>query len=838
MAPLDLGSGVGGNFGSSDEGLGSGEIAGVAVRSDKEVQAEAVDTITTAVAAAIAGAVAAAVASAVAGAVAGLVAGSVGGAAGGAAAGGAGGAGGGGGGGGAGGVTPLVFGAQRMSASSGLAMNQSAMQTGVADGLGWANGKFNLVKSSSRAQRNASTSAGGRLAGKGTGGGGEEEDDDDEDPFMELLDTMVTTGIAAALLVTLRLGLHLYYSRYANAGYYRALRRVTDSSASTDSAPSRRVPRLGVRRVRSVEARLSHRRQRRDANERPPVFKPLPGAFVFPSIEFMFFGIFSLGLTESAVAALCSDTCHSTVIQHWPISVCTATAVAVLAVVAFFTFLSFVVLVNFQCRFSAQLWSKAEATDLKDVEDPLMRLVSRCRLSCRRSTLMDRQTGSFDKSEEDASEPERTERLLASPLTLLHTNAGDAYDALSLFWLSRSSSGGCLKTFFDFAFFLGMLSLGVAYGMEDWAENHGQVVEQGIAVIAIQFGLCFYILCIRPTVDRLGGTLDAIQLAVEGSATFMLVLVFVFPDRAVSLMELSFLLALAAVGIPMILIYYDSILCPLVKAMLTVRSCSSLRTAVVEFVASIPGIALNMMGYDTADLVDTVTSEASQGGGGIVVLPLRERIKAAMVLQRFYRGHVARVEVRRRQGAFAGQTSASQVLSRVRTRIRSCIEAPVRIKKRIRAGSGAIVPSTVVVECVDGVPAEAAPVRTKIRVRSSADSSALSAAAAAAPCEAAPSAAAASTDVHALTRVKTRVRVCSYAENYAVTATETATETATTRTKTRVRMRVADDPAPTVVRTKTRIRIPSEAPPPPAAAPEVSASFVDIFSMPKRLGWF
>ena len=237
-------------------------------------------------------------------------------------------------------------------------MNQSAMQTGVADGLGWANGKFKLVgKRSSRAQRNASTSAGRRLAGKGTGGDGEEEEEE-ADPFMELLDTITTTGIAAALLVTLRLGLHLYYSRYANAGYYRALRRVTDSSASTDSAPSRRVPRLGVRRVRSVEARLSRRRQGRDANERPPVFKPLPGAFVFPSIEFMFFGIFSLGLTESAVAALCSDTCHTTVFLHelLPVSVCTATAFTVLAVVAFFTFLSFVVLVNFQCRFSAQLW--------------------------------------------------------------------------------------------------------------------------------------------------------------------------------------------------------------------------------------------------------------------------------------------------------------------------------------------------------------------------------------------------------------------------------------------------------------------------------------------------
>ena len=230
---------------------------------------------------------------------------------------------------------------------------------------------------------------------------------------------------------------------------------------------------------------------------------------------------------------------------------------------------------------------------MKDIQDPLMRFVSGCRLSsCRLSSLMDRETGSFDKSEEDASEPERTERLLASPLTLLHTNAGDAYDALSLFWLSRSSSGGCLKTFYDFAFFLGMLSLGVAYGMESWAAENDQVVEQGIAVIAIQLGLCLYILCIRPTVDRLGGTLDAIQLAVEGSATFMLLLVFAFPDRAVSLLESAFLLTLAAVGIPMVLMIYDSILCPLIKAMLTVRSCSSLRSAVVEFLYTIPGCVL------------------------------------------------------------------------------------------------------------------------------------------------------------------------------------------------------------------------------------------------------
>jgi hypothetical protein len=221
-----------------------------------------------------------------------------------------------------------------------------------------------------------------------------------------------------------------------------------------------------------------------------------------------------------------------------------------------------------------------------------MRLVSRGTSSCRFSILIDRLTGSFEKCEQDVSEPERTERLLKSPLKLLHSNAADAFDSLSLFWLARSSGGGCLLTFYDFAFFLGMLCLGVAYGMEEWAATHDQVVEQGIAVVVIQLGLSLYILCIRPTVDRLGGTLDAIQLAVEGSATFMLLLVFAFPDRAVSLLESAFLLTLAAVGIPMVLMIYASILCPLIKAMLTVRSCSSLRSAVVEFLYTIPGCVL------------------------------------------------------------------------------------------------------------------------------------------------------------------------------------------------------------------------------------------------------
>jgi hypothetical protein len=72
----------------------------------------------------------------------------------------------------------------------------------------------------------------------------------------------------------------------------------------------------------------------------------------------MFFGIFSLGLTETAVAALCSQDCHSTVFLRdmLPVSGCAATASIVLAVVGLLTSLSLALLVRFHCRFSTHLW--------------------------------------------------------------------------------------------------------------------------------------------------------------------------------------------------------------------------------------------------------------------------------------------------------------------------------------------------------------------------------------------------------------------------------------------------------------------------------------------------
>jgi hypothetical protein len=114
-----------------------------------------------------------------------------------------------------------------------------------------------------------------------------------------------------------------------------------------------------------------------------------------------------------------------------------------------------------------------------------------------------------------------------------------------------------------------------------------------------------------------------------------------------------------------------------------------------------------MMGYDSADLVDAVTGEASCGHlGNGAAMTLQHQVRAAIAVQRFYRGHLARVQVLE-QRVLARQASASKCLTRVRTCVLSCTEAaPVRIKKLIfvrrnflRQGacSGAIISSV----CID-----------------------------------------------------------------------------------------------------------------------------------------
>jgi hypothetical protein len=140
-----------------------------------------------------------------------------------------------------------------------------------------------------------------------------------------------------------------------------------------------------------------------------------------------------------------------------------------------------------------------------EIEDPMMRLVSKLR-RCTAGMCanpMSREKGSFEKSDEDSEEPARTERLLARPFKVFHDNPGDAYDALSLFWLTRSSGGRAVGVFYDMICFLVMISLGVVLGLEEVASDHAMEKHQGWAVVGLQIGLAFFIFVFVPSNDRL-----------------------------------------------------------------------------------------------------------------------------------------------------------------------------------------------------------------------------------------------------------------------------------------------------------------------------------------------
>ena len=323
--------------------------------------AESVATVSTVVVAAVATSVAAAVAGSVGGAVAGAAGGAAGG---GAAGGGAGG--GGGGGGGAGGVMPLMFGAQRLEMSAGIAAPKSEIQTGVADGLGWAGGDFGFISE-------PTTVDGRRLEGVGR-----------PKALTGLLSSLVSLciGLGGALLA--QLIAFFYWKCRANQAYYEHKKQVffkvssnlalgeysskafvsdSDYSSKVRQQPKRR-PRQQLRRKSSIDGKIK--------------FKKYPIMFVFPSLFLVVYKLFVTGLNKSAATLLATPgaTCDTT---------CRALASTVLTVSGVYVLLGWLVLLDFDIRFREDQWKTSNTpSSVMKIDDPFYRGLSmlRARIFC------------------------------------------------------------------------------------------------------------------------------------------------------------------------------------------------------------------------------------------------------------------------------------------------------------------------------------------------------------------------------------------------------------------------------------------------------------------------
>lgn len=159
----------------------------------------------------------------------------------------------------------------------------------------------------------------------------------------------------------------------------------------------------------------------------PSRFRPLPAAVVFPNLQTVVCVLLSSGLVYACTA----------VIAEAAGAYVGLAAVVLLLVLAFFA-AALAALIRGRTA-ARNAWAPVETPASADeVEDPLYRAASRALGACRRP-MRQREQGVFVKDERDSAEPERTERLLASPLRWFRGNAADFIDANSVFWLNRAT---------------------------------------------------------------------------------------------------------------------------------------------------------------------------------------------------------------------------------------------------------------------------------------------------------------------------------------------------------------------------------------------------------------
>ena len=576
------------------------------------------------VTAVIAGAVGASIAGAVAGSVGGSVAGSTGGAAGGAGAGGGGAA--------AGGVAPLIFGAQRFGASSGLAVEKSELQTGVADGLGWASGDFGIGSSDPPASDPPATDPPAsdppasddalipterrRLQKKGSGGttgtqrdvaGGEDgsaANTQQQKALGQLRSKLGSFYVVMGLLIGLMTAGSAYYRFRANRRYYRE------------------------RGLNEFQRRALYKDNKKKGKHFVPKrakFRSLPSAFVFPGILAIGCNLFLNGLIEPSITLVTFpgeiDNCGAE---------CLVSAVAVLTMIALYISLTFAMLLHFHLSgHRVQTWKDAdEPENPNDVEDPVYRFVSKVRTRLcvpgRKFNIMDRPRGEFVRCEADEAEPARTERLLSRPLDLFRSQSGDSLDALKLAWFQRGNGSGFTGVSYDLVAVLSGLAIA---GMNGAGKNIQPGSEfaffQVVVVLSIQLGTSLYVAIVRPSADRIDNWLSAAQFLVEGSQTGVLLLGSSLAadgdlDGSSACRTAGFWFGLAALFIPIVEKVYDAVISQISMCCRGEFDPVGFFYAFVALLLALPGTVATLTGFSLGE-VDTVFGSVDEGVGQIEI---------------------------------------------------------------------------------------------------------------------------------------------------------------------------------------------------------------------------
>jgi hypothetical protein len=504
-------------------------------------------TMATSIAASAAGAVAASAAAAAAGSAAGAAAGA---AAGGAAGGGAAGGGASSGAAGGGGLTPLIFGVQRFSMSSGLAANlSSTLHTTVTGSMSWASGDFNLLSTSTESRRRMSEVDG--------------------------------AGVAVALSPTAKAKESLW-----NIALVLLCSALLTIGVQTCA---RWLWRHRTNREYYHEGRYSLKAS----------FKGFPSLFVFPGLLMVVVSIFLSGLVSNSMTLVVSaetETCPAS---------CKALASLVFLVVLVYEGLSLAALLHFNRRYRATVWvAVVPPSEPSKVADPLYRGISKFRALFLGATdsraVVTRTRGRYAKPKEDAKEPARTERLLAHPWSLLKgSSAGDFIDAYGFALMARAGGMSNMSTGFEFTILATQLVIGMLNGIGSRLEPGSSIaIVQIGAVLALQALHSLWVFRTTPSVDRIMNVVVGIQFLLEACQTCLLLLTVFYPPAPV-LQSVSLVVAIASVLTPIIQRFYDAVIVQLFKACKGGFDLRAACFAMLGFLVFIPSMIVKVLGIDT-----------------------------------------------------------------------------------------------------------------------------------------------------------------------------------------------------------------------------------------------
>lgn len=473
-------------------------------------------------------------------------------------------------------ITPILFGVQRLSLSSGLAVEMSDAYRSALASLAVFAGDLEFLSSTKSMRRRR------KLSNKITASRNETDEKSVSAELVLLYNQLIACAVAVACAVVIEFFLVLIWRHFMNCRYYK---QQSATGVKLDTAET----------GKAVQ------------------FVPFPKSFMWPTPLFFALFVCTTGLARSSTRLLAASPPDCTF-------GCLALAIVVLSLLVTFMGVIILVTTRFFWRHGQDVqWKTASKHDLpKSIADPYMRLRAKMsveaaglrllaknalkrksaavhpgHLSCRprtsvqdaalegeaskahftsalpRRTSMkdarahaivvlaskghrDRKSGVWTIPEADVAEPARTERILARPFALYSDRAGETWQKLEGFLFFRVNGARRVTMCYRPLVLIANMSFGILSGLQPLlAEGSTEATVQICTIVSLQLTMSAVCFCCLPDADRIISRFAGAQFLCEGLATSLLLVASY--DTGINSADLriaGFFISLVAVAVP------------------------------------------------------------------------------------------------------------------------------------------------------------------------------------------------------------------------------------------------------------------------------------------------